>query len=201
MSITRRSPSTDVTPETIIEDAHIEFRPSLLKLRGRQDVCHFSKETLASTCPPSMRFRLLSRTTGVDQVVDEMRVTFQHTIEMPWFLPGVAPTEKQVEVVVVAITRIRGGKLFHEHVYWNQAQVSQQLGLEGAKKLPGAGTHSNQKAPQKGPADSSQKVSANSNQKGRANGNQKGLGSGTPKTPAKQKKKKGPNENFSETKN
>ena len=32
-------------------------------------------------------------------------------------LPDVQPTEKFVEVALVAIVCIRGGKLYHEHIY------------------------------------------------------------------------------------
>ena len=63
-------------------------------------------------------------------------------------LPGVQPTDKEVEVAVVAIVCIRGGKLYHEHVYWDQATVLAQIGLidpklvlggKVAKKLPVVG--------------------------------------------------------------
>jgi len=79
--------------------------------------------------PPSMKLTLLSRTIGADRVVDEMHVRFKHTEEMPWILPGVPPTNKRVEMMVVSIVTLRGGKLYHEHVYWDQASVLLQIGL------------------------------------------------------------------------
>lgn len=53
-------------------------------------------------------------------------------------LPGVPATDKKVEVLVVSIVAVKGGKLYQEHVYWDQASVLVQLGLLDAKLLPQA---------------------------------------------------------------
>lgn len=81
--------------------------------------------------------KLISRTVGTDRVVDEIFVSFQHTQEIPWMLPGVEPTGKLVEVALVAVVCIRGGKLYHEHIYWDQASVLVQVGLIDPSLLPG----------------------------------------------------------------
>lgn len=91
---------------------------------------------------------LISRTIGSDRVVDELYVRFKHTKPTPWILPGVPPTDKRVEILMVSIVALRGGKLFHEHVYWDQASVLMQVGLldpsvvpngSGVKRLPVVG--------------------------------------------------------------
>ncbi|KAJ8111133.1 hypothetical protein ONZ43_g5695 [Nemania bipapillata] len=69
-------------------------------------------------------------------MVDELHVTFKHTQEMPWILPGIPPTNKRVEVAVVSIVTLRGGRLYHEHVYWDQASVLLQVGLLDPKAVP-----------------------------------------------------------------
>ena len=51
-------------------------------------------------------------------------------------LPGIAPTNRRVEVALVAIVRFREGKLAHEHIYWDQATVLHQVGLLTDPKLP-----------------------------------------------------------------
>lgn len=83
-----------------------------------------------------MKLKLLSRTVGVDRVVDEMLITFRHTQEIPWMLPGVPPTDKKVEVILVSVVCIRGGKLYHEHIHWDQATVLVQVGLLDPKLVP-----------------------------------------------------------------
>ena len=68
-----------------------------------------------------------------------MIFSFTHTMEMPWMLPGIAPTNKHVEVPLVAIVHFRDGKLAHEHIYWDQASVLKQIGLLTDPKLPVCG--------------------------------------------------------------
>ena len=51
-------------------------------------------------------------------------------------LPDVPPTDKQVHVALVSVVCIRGGKLYHEHIYWDQASVLVQVGLLDPKLVP-----------------------------------------------------------------
>ena len=73
---------------------------------------------------------------GEDQLVDEMIFSFTQTQQMPWMLPGVAPTNRYVEVALLAIVRFRGDKLAHEHIYWDQTSVLKQIGLLNDPTLP-----------------------------------------------------------------
>ena len=86
--------------------------------------------------PPDTTLTPVSRTVGEDQFVDEMIFSFTHTREIPWMLPGIAPTNRRVEIPLVAIVRFRGDKLAHEHIYWDQASVLKQIGLLPAATLP-----------------------------------------------------------------
>jgi carboxymethylenebutenolidase len=65
-----------------------------------------------------------------------MIFSFTHTLEMPWMLPGIAPTGRRVEIPLVAIVHFRDGKLAHEHIYWDQASVLKQIGLLSDTTLP-----------------------------------------------------------------
>ena len=95
--------------------------------------------------PPDTSITPVSRTIGVDRIVDEMVFEFTHTIKMDWMLPGVAPTSKHVKVALVVVVNFRDGKLAHEHIYWDQASVLSQLGLIDSAKLPVAGVESAEK--------------------------------------------------------
>ena len=86
--------------------------------------------------PPDTKLIPISRTVGGEQLVDEMIFSFTHTQEMPWMLPGIPPTNRYVEVALVAIVRFRDGKLAHEHIYWDQASVLKQIGLLTDPGLP-----------------------------------------------------------------
>jgi carboxymethylenebutenolidase len=74
-----------------------------------------------------------------------MLVSFTHDVEIDWMLPGVPPTGKRVEVPTVAIVNFRGDKLYHEHIYWDQASVLVQIGLFNPRGLPVAGVETAKK--------------------------------------------------------
>ena len=62
------------------------------------------------------------------------------------------PTGKYVEVPTVAIVCFRGDKLYHEHIYWDQASVLVQIGLLDPKGLPIAGRETADKVRESEPA-------------------------------------------------
>ena len=41
-----------------------------------------------------------------------------------------------MEVALVAVVCIRGGKLYHEHIYWDQATILKQIGLLDPRLAP-----------------------------------------------------------------
>ena len=103
---------------------------------GFDELSRFYAEYFVPRNPPSLKMRLISRTVGTDHVVDEMYISFTHSQEIPWMLPGVPPTDKFVEIVIVSIVATRAGKLAHENIYWDQASVLVQLGLLDPKYIP-----------------------------------------------------------------
>ncbi|KAJ5550750.1 hypothetical protein N7461_005448 [Penicillium sp. DV-2018c] len=114
----------------------VTYTPTISGGIGKKALRHFYEQYFIGKLPPSMRLRLLSRTTGPDRIVDELYVNFEHTQEVPWMLPGVAPTNKRVEIILVSIVSLRAGRLYSEHVYWDQASVLVQVGLLDPKLLP-----------------------------------------------------------------
>jgi carboxymethylenebutenolidase len=48
---------------------------------------------------------------------------------MDWLLPGVRPTGRKAEFIVAVFIQFDGGKIAHEHAYWDQATVLSQLGV------------------------------------------------------------------------
>ncbi|KAL8809324.1 MAG: hypothetical protein Q9223_003198 [Gallowayella weberi] len=137
------SKDADATMATMVKEPYVNHVPTMTGGIGSKELHRFYQDYFIPGNPPSLRMRLISRTVGTDRVVDEIFVSFRHTQEIPWILPGVAPTNKPVEVVLVAIVCIKGGKLFNEHIYWDQATVLVQIGLldpklagKGFKRLP-----------------------------------------------------------------
>ena len=130
---------TEATLATMAEDAYVNHVPVLTGGRGKSELRRFYSLDFIPKMPPDTKLTPVSRTVGKDQLVDEMIFSFTHSIEMPWMLPGVAPTNKHVEVPLVAIVRFRDGKLAHEHIYWDQASVLKQIGLLNDPALPVCG--------------------------------------------------------------
>jgi hypothetical protein len=103
---------------TMVKNPYVNHVPTLTGGIGKKELRRFYADYFIPSNPPSLKMKLLSRTIGADRVVDEMFISFKHTQEMPWMLPGVPATNKEVEVALVSVVCIRGGKLYHEHIYW-----------------------------------------------------------------------------------
>ena len=127
---------TEATLATMVEDAYVNHVPVLTGGFGKAALRVFYSKDFIPSMPPDTVLTPISRTVGEEQLVDEMIFSFTHTQEMPWMLPGVAPTNRRVEVPLVAIVRFRGDKLVHEHIYWDQASVLKQIGLLTDPTLP-----------------------------------------------------------------
>merc|ERR1711939_216440 len=124
------------TMKTMVKEPYVNHIPTMTGGIGSKELFRFYEEFFIPNNPESMKLKLLSRTVGVDRVVDEMLVSFRHDREIPWMLPGVPPTNKKVEVILVSVVCIRGGKLYHEHIHWDQATVLVQIGLLDPKYVP-----------------------------------------------------------------
>jgi carboxymethylenebutenolidase len=134
--------NTEETLDTMVQDAYVNHIPVMTGGVGREELREFYSKRFIPQMPPDTKITPISRTIGVDRLVDEMVFKFTHTIAMDWMLPGIAPTGKQVEVPLVVIVHFRDGKLAHEHIYWDQASVLVQLGLLDSSTLPVAGADS-----------------------------------------------------------
>ncbi|KAL2358601.1 hypothetical protein BJ546DRAFT_834294 [Cryomyces antarcticus] len=124
------------TMATMVAEPYVNHVPTLTGGVGQAALFRFYRDHFIPGNPPSLTMQLVSRTIGVDRVVDEMVLAFRHTQEMAWMPPGVPPTDRDVEIALVSVVCIRGGELYHEHIYWDQASVLVQVGLLDPKVVP-----------------------------------------------------------------
>ena len=124
------------TLATMVDDAYVNHVPVLTGGYGKAALRAFYSRDFIPSMPPDTTLTPVSRTIGETQLVDEMIFSFTHTQEIPWMLPGVSPTNRRVEIALVAIVQFREGKLAHEHIYWDQASVLKQIGLLTDSALP-----------------------------------------------------------------
>ena len=109
----------------------------------------YANRLIGQLFPPDVKFETISGTYSPERLVDELVISFTHTIEMDYVLPGVKPTGKYAEVAFIVIAGIKDGKVYHEYVHWDQANLLVQLGLINPEGLPltGAGAAANMRNP------------------------------------------------------
>ncbi len=127
------------TMATMVPQPYVNHVPTMTGGYGQTDLHRFYSDHFIPRNPADMRTIPISRTIGVDRVVNEGILCFTHDTEIPWMLPGIAPTGCYVEVALVGIITFRGDKLYHEHIYWDQASVLVQIGLLDPAALPVVG--------------------------------------------------------------
>ena len=131
--------------DTMLPDAYVNHVPVMTGGVGREELREFYAKHFIPKMPTDTQIIPVSRTIGGERLVEEMIISFTHDIEIDWMLPGIAPTGKRVECATVAIVQFRKGKLYNEHIYWDQASVLVQLGLLDSGKLPVAGVETARK--------------------------------------------------------
>jgi carboxymethylenebutenolidase len=129
----------------MVPEPYVNHIPTMTGGVGYTELHRFYSNHFVNSNPPDTTLTSISRTVGATQVVDELLFSFTHTTEIPWMLPGIAPTGKRVEVPLLAVIKFRGDKLYHEHIYWDQASVLVQVGLLDPKLLPVAGIEASRK--------------------------------------------------------
>jgi carboxymethylenebutenolidase len=130
----------ETTLATMTDNPHLVNVPSMVGGAGRDGVRAFYADHLVGKFfPPDVEFTQVSRTFGDSRLVDELIISFTHTQEIEWMLPGISPTGRPVVVAFVVIVGVENGKIAYEHIYWDQASVLVQLGLLDPAGLPVAG--------------------------------------------------------------
>jgi carboxymethylenebutenolidase len=135
----------DAIMTTMTEDPYVHHVPTLIGGRGYDGVYNFYKNHFVGKLPKDFKVTKISRTVGVDQVVDELVISFTHDTEIEYLLPGVAPTGKYVEIPHVVIMKFKNNKISHEHIYWDQASVLVQIGLLKTESIPITGIEQTKK--------------------------------------------------------
>jgi carboxymethylenebutenolidase len=120
----------EATMDTMTDNPYVNHVPVMIGGVGLEGVRQFYLNHLVGKFfPPDVELITVSRTIGIDQLVDEVVLKCTHTMPIDWLLPGVPPTGKRVEIAGVVIVKFEDGKIAHEHIYWDQASVLVQVGL------------------------------------------------------------------------
>ena len=129
----------EATMATMVAEPYVWNVPMTVGGIGQQGVRRFYSEQFVGKMPGDTMVVPISRTVGQDQVVDELLLTFTHDREIEYMLPGVPPTGRYVELPHVVVMKFEGGKIAHEHIYWDQACLLVQVGLLDPALMPAVG--------------------------------------------------------------
>jgi carboxymethylenebutenolidase len=117
------------TLATMVDDAYVDHIPVHSGGRGKEALRVFYRDIFIPSWPDDLVQTPTNRVVGDGQLVDEIRTTFTHDRPMEWFLPGVPPTHKKVDIDIIVVVQFRGDKIACERIYWDQATVLRQIGL------------------------------------------------------------------------
>jgi carboxymethylenebutenolidase len=135
----------NATMATMVPKPYVNHVPTMTGGVGHDALKRFYKYHFIGVNPPDFRMTPVSRTVGANSLVDEFIVSFTHTTEIDWLLPGIAPTGRKVEIATLAVVTFEGEKLASERIYWDQASVLVQIGLLDPTGLPVAGAETARK--------------------------------------------------------
>ncbi|KAJ5156846.1 hypothetical protein N7492_009649 [Penicillium capsulatum] len=121
--------SVEKTMATMVQEPYVNHIPTLTGGIGRARLSHFYLHHFIFNNPDDTALELISRTIGTDRIVDEFIFCLTHVKMVDWLLPGVPPTGKPLRIPFTSVVNIRGDRLYHEHIAWDQATVLVQLGL------------------------------------------------------------------------
>ena len=119
----------DAALATMAKNPYVFMISSGVVRVGRAAVREFYADHFLSQIPPDLEITSLSQTVGDNRLVDEMVIRFTHSIDMDWILPGLRPTGRTAEFVLAGVIQFEGGKVAHEHLYWDQATLLSQIGV------------------------------------------------------------------------
>ncbi|KAM6519002.1 hypothetical protein FALCPG4_012658 [Fusarium falciforme] len=121
--------SVEHTMSTMVQEPYVNHVPTLTGGVGREKLTHFYRNNFIFNNSADTELELISRTVGIDRVIDEFIFKFTHDQQIDWLLPGLPPTNVKAEVPFTAVVNVRGDRLYHEHISWDQGTVLRQLGL------------------------------------------------------------------------
>ncbi len=99
--------SADAAIATMTEHPVLIHVPVGTGASGREALRKFYKEIFIPQMPPDVELQLLTRSVAQDRLIDEFILRLSHTVQMDWFVPGVAPTGRRLEVPTVGLLHLR----------------------------------------------------------------------------------------------
>ena len=123
----------EATLATVTEDAFVLNIPTGMGGRGKNEVRAFYRDSFVHSLPTDIANRFTHRVVGDNALVDELLLTFTPHSANGLDFTRCPPTNKKIEVDLVAVVYFRGDKICGERIYWDHAKVLRQVGLLSAQ--------------------------------------------------------------------
>ena len=118
----------ELSLSTMVEDASVMHLPTRSGGKGKAELRPYYRAMFIPAIPYEWEHTVTNRVMTEDTIVEEAKVRLVHTKQMDWFLPGIPPTNKPIEMELVIVIQFRDGKMAAERIYWDQAAVLRQIG-------------------------------------------------------------------------
>ena len=113
---------------TMVEDASVMHVPTQSGGKGKAELRPYYRDMFIPSIPEQWEHTVTNRIMTDNAIVEEAKVRIVHSKQMDWFLPGIPPTNKPIEMDLVIIIEFRDGKMAAERIYWDHAAVLRQVG-------------------------------------------------------------------------
>ncbi|GAA4778885.1 hypothetical protein GCM10023200_09950 [Actinomycetospora chlora] len=124
-----RAGDLDAALAVVAADVAVLNAPLGTGARGADALRRHLAEDVIPHLPADLATRRVSRTGDRWRVVDEEVVSFTHDREVPWLLPGVAPTGRPVELLTVCVVAVRRERITEVRTLWDHHGLLTALGL------------------------------------------------------------------------
>jgi len=116
---------------TMTEDASVIHLPTGSGGAGKTVLRRYYHDEFIPSIPPDWNITTTNRVVTETCIAEEDKLSFHHTKQMDWFLPGIPPTGKLIQIDIVVFIDFRNGLMSSERIYWDQASVLRQIGRQG----------------------------------------------------------------------
>ncbi|UKZ72692.1 hypothetical protein TrVFT333_000326 [Trichoderma virens FT-333] len=124
------------TMATMVAEPYVNHVPTMTGGIGREKLTAFYRDHFIF-CNPQTRTSSPSPAPSAQTA----------SLHIPALIPGIPATNKPLAIPMVGVINVRGDRLYHEHIWWDQGTVLRQLGIlpthlpydGGVVKLPVAG--------------------------------------------------------------
>jgi len=112
---------------TMVEDATVLHVPTGSGATGKNELRRYYRDEFIPSIPDDWTHTLKNRLATDCGIAEEARLEFHHSRQMDWFLPGIPPTDKLIEIDIVVFIDFRDGLMVAERIYWDHVAALHQI--------------------------------------------------------------------------